>query len=73
MNNLTKELDTAALEAGRIFAASGEDFYRKEIPAYDLGVLIPASTMVRVTFEVLHTPDREITPELEMAIDFVPT
>ena len=73
MSNLKKQLDAAALEAGRIFAASGEEFYRKEIPAYDLGVLIPASTMVRVTFEVLHTPDPERTPELEMEMEFNPT
>ena len=68
---MIKEMDAAALEGARIFAASGEDFYRKEIPAYDLGVLIPASTMVRVTFEVLHTPDPLRTPELEMEMEMV--
>ena len=39
----------------------------------DDGLDIPASTRVRVIVVLEHMPDKEITPELDMAIEFNPT
>jgi hypothetical protein len=54
----------AMREAAYLLPAN-EDKRVEVFTRYD-GLNIPASTLVRVTVELIHTPDPEITPELVM-------
>ena len=61
------KLKAAMLDAAMQYAAEGID--TPEVGFYSAweGLQIPPGTVVRVVIELLHKPDPEVTPILDMA------
>lgn len=58
----------AARELAHLYAAEGIDTPEQFIfTRGEDGIDIPPSTVVRVTVELLHNPDPEVTPVLDMS------
>ena len=56
------------MDAARAFAQSNDELFHEFYSGYQLGVIIPPSTHIEVTFKVVHEPDKQVTPILEDAV-----
>ena len=64
MNNLIYSMR----EVAHLYAALKQDKPEREVfTRYDDGLDIPPSTYIEVIVRLVHKPDMQVTPELEMA------
>ena len=61
------------LEVAHLAAMLGIEDRRDVFTRAKDGLNIPASTQIEVIVRWVHMPDPQITPVLDMAIDFIPT
>ena len=70
---MTDNLYYAMRECAHLYSAQKTDKPRVRVFTRWDGLDIPPSTRVRVIVVLEHMPDKEITPVLDMAIEFNPT